>query len=184
MSRLTRFVLRHKALVTLSWIVIAAAGVMTISGTTHRMTSSFAMPGQAFQVDNRIAAQYGNGGSQTPYLPVLTVPAGQRVSAPAVAAATGRVFAAAARAVPHARIADYATTHDPAFITRDGRSTFAVVYTPRGNGFGSAPSVGPAIGRAVAAAAPPGWHTGVTGFELLANGKPSSGKGTGLMAEA
>src|ERR1700686_2471183 len=115
MPALTRFVLRHKALVALFWVVVAAVGVMTISGTTHRMTNSFAMPGQAFRVDNRIVATYGNGGSQTPYLPVLTVPAGQRVPDPAVAAATGRAFAAAARAVPHARIADYATTHDPAF---------------------------------------------------------------------
>jgi RND superfamily putative drug exporter len=183
MPRLTSFVLRHKAMVTLFWLVVAVVGVMTISGTTHRMTNTFSMPGQAFQVDNRIAAQYGNGGSQPPYLPVLTVPAGQKVTTPAVAAATGRAFAAAARAVPHARIADYATTHDPAFITRDGRSTFALVYTPPQTGFG-APSPGPAIERAVAAAAPPGWHAGITGSDLLANGKPSSGKGTGLMAEA
>ena len=184
MPRLTRFVLRHKALVTLLWIAVAAAGVLTISATTHRMTNSFAMPGQAFRVDNRIAAQYGNGGSQAPYLPVLTVPAGQRVTTPAVAAATGRAFAAAARAVPHARIADYATTHDPAFITLDGRSTFALVYTPTVTSFAGAPSVGPAIQHAVAAAAPPGWHAGVTGLQLLQNGKPASSKGTGLMAEA
>ena len=94
MPALTRFVLRHKALVTLFWVVVAAVGVMTISGTTHRMTNDFAMPGQAFKVDNQIASQYGNGGSQAPYLPVITVPAGQKVTDPAVAAATGRAFAA------------------------------------------------------------------------------------------
>ena len=100
MPALTRFVLRHKALVALFWVVVAAVGVMTISGTTHRMTNNFAMPGQAFKVDNQIASQYGNGGSQTPYLPVITVPAGERVTDPAVAAATGRAFAALARAIP------------------------------------------------------------------------------------
>jgi RND superfamily putative drug exporter len=183
MPRLTRFVLRHKALVALFWLVIAVVGVMTISGTTHRMSNSFAMPGQAFRVDSRIAAVYGNGGSQAPLLPVLTVPAGQHVTDPAVAAATGRAFAAVARAVPHVRIADYATTHDPAFITRDGRSTFALVYTPQLTGFGGS-SLGPAIQRAVAQAAPPGWHTGITGFDLLSSGKPGSSKGTGVMAEA
>jgi RND superfamily putative drug exporter len=183
MPRLTRFVLRHKALVALFWLVIAVVGVMTISGTTHRMSNSFAMPGQAFRVDSRIAAVYGNGGSQAPLLPVLTVPAGQQVTDPAVAAATGRAFAAVARAVPHVRIADYATTHDPAFITRDGRSTFALVYTPQLTGFGGS-SLGPAIQRAVAQAAPPGWHTGITGFDLLSSGKPGSSKGTGVMAEA
>jgi RND superfamily putative drug exporter len=50
--------------------------------------------------------------------------------------------------------------------------------------FAGAPSVGPAIQRAVAAAVPAGWHTGITGFQLLANGKPASSKGTSLMAEA
>ena len=94
MPAITRFVLRHKALVTLFWVVVAAVGVMTISGTTHRMTNDFSMPGQAFKVDNQIVSQYGNGGSQAPYIPVITVPAGQKVTDPAVAAATGRAFGA------------------------------------------------------------------------------------------
>jgi uncharacterized membrane protein YdfJ with MMPL/SSD domain len=98
MTALTRFVLRHKALVTLFWVVVAAVGVMTISGTTHRMTNNFSMPGQAFKVDNQIISQYGNGASQAPYVPVITVPAGQKVTDPGVAAATGRAFAALARA--------------------------------------------------------------------------------------
>ena len=66
MPALTRFVLRHKALVALLWLVVTAAGVMTVSGTTHRMTNDFSMPGQAFTVDNQIVAKYGNGGSQAP----------------------------------------------------------------------------------------------------------------------
>jgi RND superfamily putative drug exporter len=183
MPALTRFVLRHKALVALFWVVVAAVGVMTISGTTHRMTNNFSMPGQAFRVDNQIVSQYGNGGSQAPYLPVITVPAGQKVTDPAVAAATGRAFAAVARAVPGVRIADYATTGNRAFVTSDGRSTFALVYTAPVSGFGG-PDLGPVVGHAVTAAAPAGWHVGVTGSQLLANGQPSSSKGTGLMTEA
>jgi putative drug exporter of the RND superfamily len=181
MPALTRFVLRHKALVTLFWVLVAAAGVMTISGTTHRMTNDFAMPGQAFKVDNQIVRQYGNGGSQPPYLPVITVAAGQKVTDPATAAATGRAFAALARAIPGVRIADYATTHNPAFVTRDGRTTFALVYTAPTAGFGGS-NLGPSIDHTVTAAAPAGWHVGVTGLQPLADGQPSS-KGTGIMAE-
>ncbi|HEY2267601.1 MAG TPA: MMPL family transporter, partial [Streptosporangiaceae bacterium] len=186
MPALTRFVLRHKALVILFWVVVAAVGVMTISGTTHRMTNDFSMPGQAFKVDNQIVRQYGNGGSQAPYVPVITVPAGQKVTDPAVAAATGRAFGALARAIPGVRIADYANTHNPAFVTRDGRSTFALVYTAPVSGFGGV-GLGPVIERAVTAAVSPlgaGWHVGVTGSQLLADGQPSSSKGTGLMTEA
>src|SRR5260370_9955963 len=105
MPALTRFVLRHKALVAFFWVVVAAVGVMTISGTTHRMTNSFAMPGQAFKVDNQIARQYGNGGTQTPYVPVITVPAGQRITDPATPPPTGPAVAALALAVPDGPIA-------------------------------------------------------------------------------
>ncbi len=184
MPSLTRFVLRHKALVALFWLAVAVAGEMTVGGTTHRMTNDFSMPGQAFKVDNQIVGTYGNGGSQAPVVPVLTVPAGQRISDPGVAARTGRIFAAVAAAVPHARVADYATTHNRAFITKDGRSTFALVYTPPVTGFGG-PSMGPVVQHALDRAAPAGWKTGVTGQQLLANGQaPSASKGTGIMAEA
>lgn len=183
MSALTRFVLRHKTLVVLFWVVMTAAGVLTVSGTLNRLTNSFAMPGQAFRTDNQIVQLYGNGGSQTPYVPVITVPAGQRVTDPGVAAATGQAFAAVTRVVPGARIADYATTHDPAFITRDGRSTFALVCTAPATGF-AAPDLGPGLTQAISSAAPAGWHVGVTGTQLLGNGAPSSSKGTSLATEA
>jgi len=94
---------------------------MTISGTTHRMTNNFAMPGQAFKVDNQIANQYGNGGSQAPFLPVITPcrPGRRSPTRPPLPPPGGR-FAALARAIPDVRIADYATTHNPAFVNRDG----------------------------------------------------------------
>ncbi len=157
MAALTRFVLRHKAMIALFWLAVAVAGVATVGGTTHRMTNSFSMPGQAFRIDNEIARQYGNGGSQTPYVPVLTAPAGQRAASPARAAAAARAFAAVARAVPHARLADYATTRNRAFLTRDGRSAFALIYTAPATGFGG-PGAATAIGRTLAAATPPGWQ--------------------------
>src|SRR5579863_6288823 len=181
MQALTRFVLRHKALVALTWLLIAVAGVMTVGGTTHRMTNDFSMPGQAFRTDNQIVAEYGNGGSQAPYVPVLTVPAGQRVSEPAVAAQTGRVFGAIAASVPGLRVADYSSTGDRAFVTSDGRTTFALVFTPPSTSFGG-PTPAAAITRAADAALPPGWHFGLTGEDLLSAGAPAS-KGTGIMVE-
>jgi RND superfamily putative drug exporter len=181
MPALTRFVLRHKALVALLWLAVAVAGVLTVGGTTHRMTNDFSMPGQAFRVDNQIVQEYGNGGSQTPYVPVITVGPGQRVTDPAVAAETGRVFAAIKETAGSVRISDFATTHSTAFITKDGRSTFALVFTAPQNGFGG-PDAGAAIQRAVASVLPHGWHAGITGAQLLQNGKPAA-KGTGIMVE-
>jgi RND superfamily putative drug exporter len=181
MQVLTRFVLRHKALVALTWLLIAVAGVMTVSGTTHRMVNDFSMPGQAFKVDNQIVKLYGNGGSQAPYVPVLTVPAGERVTDPAVAAQTDRVFNAIAAAVPNVRVADYSSTGSRQFVTDDGRTTFALVFTNSSTSFGGPTPTG-AITRAADAALPHGWHFGLTGEDLLASGAPSS-HGTGIMVE-
>ena len=182
MTNLTRFILRHKALVALTWLAVVVAGVLTISGTVHRMTNDFSMPGQAFRVDNQIAREYGNGGSQAPYVAVLTAAPGERVTSATAAAQAGQAFAAIRQAVPGARIADYASTGNKAFVTRDGRSTFALVYTTPVTGFGG-PDVTPAIQAALAAGLPPGWHAGLTGEQLLMNGQ-SQAKGTGIMAEA
>jgi putative drug exporter of the RND superfamily len=182
MPALTRFVLRHKALVALLWLVVAAAGVLTVGGTTHRMTNNFSMPGQAFRVNNQIATEYGNGGSQTPYVAVLTVAPGEKVTDPAVAAETGRVFGAIRQSARSVRIADFATTGNRAFVTTDDRTTFALVYTPApSDGFGG-PDLSPAIQHGLDSALPAGWHAGLTGEQLLANGKPSSG-GTGVLTE-
>jgi putative drug exporter of the RND superfamily len=139
------------------------------------------MPGQAFQVDSQIATEYGNGGSQSPYVAVLTVAPGERVSDPTVAAATGRVFASVRQSQPSVRIADFASTHDPQFVTRDGRTTFALVYTPVTTGFGGS-DAGAGLSRAINQALPAGWHAGLTGTALLQNGAPGS-KGTGIMVE-
>jgi RND superfamily putative drug exporter len=179
---MTNFILRHKALVALFWLVLTVAGIATVSGTTHRMTNNFSMPGQAFRVDDQIAREYGTGGSQAPYVAVLTVAPGQHVTDPAVAAQTGRVFGAIPRAAGNVRLADYSATGDPAFVTKDGRSTFALVYTPPVTGFGG-PDVAPVIQRAMSAALPAGWRAGLTGSQLLASGQ-SQAKGTGIMAEA
>ena len=178
---MTNFILRHKALVALFWLVMTIAGIATVSGTTHRMTNNFSMPGQAFKVNNEIVAKYGAGGSQSPYVAVVTVGPGERVTDPGVASELGRVFGA----VQHAgtvRVLDYQSTHDPAFLTRDGRTTFALVYVPPVTGF-SGPAIAPAIQAAMNRTLPPGWHAGLTGSDLLQNGQPQS-KGTGIMAEA
>jgi len=179
---MTNFILRHKALVALFWLAFTIAGIATVGGTTHRMTNNFSMPGQAFKVNNEIVAKYGNGGSQAPYVAVLTAAAGERVTSPAAATQAGQAFAAIRQAVPGARIADYASTGSPAFVTRDGRSTFALVYTAPVTGFGG-PDTAPAIQAALARNLPPGWHAGLTGSDLLANGQQQA-KGTGIMAEA
>jgi RND superfamily putative drug exporter len=181
MQGITRFVLRHKVLVAVFWIVLAVAGAMTAGSATKRMTNSFAMPGTAFTTDARITALYG-AGTQDPTVPVITLPAGTTVTSPGVAAELGHVFGAAAAVVPGTRVADYATTADPAFATRDGRSTYALVWTPSDGSLGGGHATA-AIEHAVRAAAPPSWQVGVTGIQPLST-SGSTSKGAGVLAES
>ncbi|WP_137814924.1 MMPL family transporter [Gandjariella thermophila] len=181
MSAITRFVLRHRLLVVAFWIGLAVAGALAAAPATARLTTSFAMPGPAFAANDAIAARYHTG-TEDPVVPVITVPAGQSVTDPVVADAVGRAFAAAARAVPGSRIVDYAGTRDPAFTTRDGRSSYALVTIPGFNPMTGtrAPA---AIERAVRAASPPTWRVQVTGIQALADSQPR-GRDPGVLVES
>ncbi len=182
MSTLTRFVLRHKLLVVAFWLALAVAGGMTVSATTKRLSNSFAMPGAAFRTDARIQALYRHNGTEDPTVPVITLPAGTTIRTPGVSARLAQAFAAAGRAEPTARMADYATTGDPAFATGDGRSTYALVFTPQNDPI-SAGDLTSRIHRAVGATTPADWQVRVTGEQALATGT-GAGKGAGVMAEA
>jgi RND superfamily putative drug exporter len=180
--RLTGIVLRHKRLVVLAWLVIAVAGFATIGKATGALSADFSIPGQAFQTDSTIQRVYHNGGFQNPPVVLtVTVPPGTAAN-PATAAEEGRLFAAAARAVPGSRLADQATTGDARFSGAAGTDSFALVFIPPGPG-GSQPAdpSGP-MGRVLAAAAPAGWQTGVTGLAQLEAGN-SGGQGTSTLTE-
>ncbi|HEX4701069.1 MAG TPA: MMPL family transporter [Pseudonocardiaceae bacterium] len=177
MQRLTEFVLRHKLLVVILWVLAAGVGVATLGSTTNRLSSDFALPGQpGYVADQTITTLYHNGGGQTPTVLTVTAPS-------AVDTATAdRVFTAAAHAVPGTRIADGTNTGDTHFRTADGRTAFALVFTPPGGGFG-ADTVSPRLLGAAAKVAPPGWHTGLTGLTQLSAGNSSASKGTSTLAE-
>jgi RND superfamily putative drug exporter len=182
MSWLTSFVLRHKVIVIAFWLAAAVAGLLTISSTTSRLSVDFALPGQpGYVTDTKIAQLYHNGGGQQPLVVTATMPANVTAHSPQAAAQLARIFTAAGAAIPGSRVADEATTDDPHFSTADGKTSFALVFTPElGGPF--APDPSPRVGTAAAAAAPTGWHTGLTGLQLLAAGGSNSG-GSSALAE-
>ncbi|MGH8961324.1 MAG: MMPL family transporter [Jatrophihabitantaceae bacterium] len=178
MTRLTDFVLRHKIVVVAFWLLAVAAGVATLGSTTKHLSSNFALPGQpGYVTDAKITALYRNGGDAQPTVLTLTAPAGTRVDT----VVAHRAFSAAAHAVPDARVADAVNTGDPHFLTANGRTTFALVFTPAQQGFGGDSST-PRLTAAAAAAVPPGWDVGATGTAQLSAGNGSS-TGTSVMTE-
>jgi RND superfamily putative drug exporter len=92
-----------------------------------------------------------------------------------------RTFAAAAKAGPVA-IIDYATTHDPRFISPDGRTTFAIFDMP-------SPDLAKTAGTmdhilpALKAKTPAGATVALTGYEQLAAGSSGGGSGPSVLVE-
>ena len=131
MTRLAEFVLRHRRLVMLAWLVMFVVGIVAAGRVTQRLTVDFSLPGQpGYETEQKLLATYGNGGSYQPYIPVVTVPEGTTVQEQQ--AKIDEVFAKVAAAVPTARTVDYSDTQDPVFLTKDNRTTYQLVYATLG----------------------------------------------------
>src|SRR5262249_33129793 len=147
--------LRHRRFVALAWLVLTVVGVLTVSSATGRLSHGFSTPGTAgYDANLHILKRIGVDGNEQPTIAVLTLPAGQTMKTAAGQATAARTFAAADRAGRLA-VADYANTHNPRLISKNGRTTWALIDMPN-------PDVGPGvgvidrIGPALRAAAPPG----------------------------
>ena len=101
MQALTRFVLRHKALVALAWLLVAVAGVDDDQRHHPPDDQRLLHAGaglQGRQPDRRRVRQRRLAGR--PMCPCSPRRPAQRVTDPAVAAQAGRVFGAIAASVP------------------------------------------------------------------------------------
>ena len=130
MSAVTRFVLSHKRMVAISWIVLTVAGMAAAGPASRALDPEFSVPGgEGWETNVAIAQQYrGTGGNSAPLVPVVTLPDGQTVDSPGVRRQLAALDRRLERAVPGARSASYASTGDRGFVSRDGRTVFAIVY--------------------------------------------------------
>ena len=172
METLARFVLRHRLVVGLTWLVLFGAGFVAAGPVSGRLSFDFSLPGQpGFQAEQQLIHTFGASTDDT-LVPVLTVPDGSTVQQHAGDIA--KVFDAVRTGLPQARVVDLASTGDARFITNDGRSTFALVQGPRPKGFG--PGLEPVLRPVVQAAAQQaGLRYGVTSYQLLAAGGNTKG---------
>src|SRR5206468_2346467 len=92
----------------------------------------------------------------------------------------GDVAARIERAVPHVRVASFASTGDRAFVA--GRTTFVLAY-PHPTRFGQNPEALRAIRAALDGRRVAGAPVHVTGFEALNTSSGQKG-GLGILAEA
>ncbi|MET9294787.1 MMPL family transporter [Streptomyces sp. NPDC003077] len=182
MKRLCDFVLGRKRLVRMFVLVLLLAGGGAIGLLIPTMDERNAYPGlPGYEANQKIMQTYGNGGYERPFVPVVTLPKGQRADGPRAREALGRAFEAAAEKVG-ARVASYANTRDEAFLGADGRTTFGLVFGGPveqgglpGSALGEAPPLAPLIADAMRGELPPGSEIQVTGLDTLAQGSDAGG---------
>jgi putative drug exporter of the RND superfamily len=182
----TRWSLAHKRLVVLLWLVITAVGIASVSSATKALSDQYSVPGrEGYETNAAITATFGTGGDRAPLVPVVTLPAGVSPNSPAVTRGLRSVSTAIEHALPGARVASYASTHDRAFVSRDGRSTFELVYPPPGaiGSFGTDPRAVRAAQAAVRDLRVAGAPVHVTGLDALSASGARSG-GLGLLLES
>jgi len=186
-SALTRWVLAHKRIVVVSWLVLAVAGAAAAGPATRALEPEFSVPDkEGWETNVAIAERYGRtGGNSAPLLPVVTLPRGETVDDPGVRADLRRLDARLERALPGARVASFASTGDDAFVSADRRTTFALVHArpDRDSTFGENPRAERAARSALTGVTVAGEPVHLTGFDALA-AQTGGAEGPGVLLEA
>jgi RND superfamily putative drug exporter len=186
-TTLTRWVLNHKKLVVGLWIVLAVAGLAAMKPASDALSTSFNNPSsEAFSANSRIADVYGNGGNIAPMVAVVTLPEGTTADSPGVDGELTAALAKVESALPRARVASYASTHDRAFVSKDGRTTFALISIPAPGGVDPGLVEARQAEAALAGVDVGGAPVRITGLNALraAAAKGNEGGGASLAIEA
>ena len=189
MSTLTRWVLAHKKIVAITWILLTVAGGAASGPASDALKSEFSVPdGEGWETNVAIAERYqGTGGDAAPLLPVVTLPQGRTVDSPGVKEDLERLDARIAEALPRSRVASFASTGDRAFVSEDGRTTFALVYPQPDptTQFGENPEAEKAARGAVEGLTVAGAPVKLTGLDALqADSGGDASEGPGVLIEA
>jgi putative drug exporter of the RND superfamily len=183
MNVVTRFVLDHKRLVLGFWLVVTIAAFAAIGPAGNALSQHFSVPGrEGFETNKQLGEIYGNGGDVAPIVPVVKLRPGTTVDSPGVARELDAALARVHTALPDSRSASYASTRDRAFVSADGRTTFALVYIPAKGGVDPGQVEARRAQAALAGVTVGGSAVEVTGLDALraAAGK-SEGGGIGVL---
>ncbi|MCY7301730.1 MAG: MMPL family transporter [Thermoleophilia bacterium] len=183
MNALTRFVLDHKRLVFGFWLLVTIGAFAAIKPAGESLSQQFNVPGrEGFETNKELAEIYGNGGDVAPIVPVVKLAPGLTVDSPGVRTQLDAALTKVEAALPEARTASYASTGDRAFVSADGRTTFALVSIPAKGGVAQGQEEARPAQAALEGVTVAGSPVEVTGLDALrAAGGENEGSGTGVL---
>src|SRR5690348_6372970 len=179
LAGLAHTIVRRRRLVIGAWVVLTVFGAFSASQVSKRWFESFSIPGySAYEANQRTLHTFGTG-EQAPLVAVIQSK-GDVTKRPEIKQA----IASAAAVNRGSRVSSYFSTGSPAYVSKDGHTTFAEVYPPGLPNFSSSVHVKQVRG-ALKAATPAGVTSYLTGRDALydAESRGSSG-GPSILTEA
>ncbi len=187
MAQLTRWVLAHKRIVVIFWVVLTLVGMVSADSATKALKQKISVPGKEGWVTNEQIKRdfHATGGNSSPLLAVVTLPAGASVDSATTQKGLRAVESRLQSALPGTRLAGYASTHSPTFLSRDRHTTFVVAYPPPdpAQPFEDNPKAAEKATAALAGATVAGARVHLTGFDAL-SAQSGGGNGPGVLVEA
>jgi RND superfamily putative drug exporter len=178
LARLAHLIVRRRRLVIGLWIVLTIFGAFSAGQVSKRWFESFSIPGySAYEANQRTLKTFGTG-EQSPLVPVFQ-------SSGDVTSDTGiaKAIAAAAAVNPGSRVSSYFSTHDRAYVSKDGHTTFAEIYPPGTPGFNSTVHI-EQVRKQLKANTPEGVKAFLTGRDPVYDASSGGGTGPSVLTEA
>jgi RND superfamily putative drug exporter len=178
LATLAHFIVRHRRVVIVTWVVLTLFGAFSASQVSKRWFESFSIPGySSYEANQRTLQTFGTG-EQAPLVAVFH-------SAGDVTKATGikDAISAAANVNKGSRVSSYWSTGSRAYVSQDGHTAFAEIYPPGTPGFSSTVHIKQVRAR-LKAATPSGVQSFLTGRDAIYEASSGGGTGPSVLTEA
>src|SRR5215210_815114 len=177
LARLAHLVHRRRGLVVAVWVALTAFGAFATMRVADRWFESFSIPGySAYETNQKTVKTFGTG-ERAPLVAVFQ--SGGDVTKEDLQPA----IAKAAAVNPGSRTSSYFDSRNDMYVSKDRRTTFAEIYPPGQNTFSSEPRI-TQVRKALAANAPPGVTTHLTGLLPLYDVSSEGSEGPSILTEA
>jgi RND superfamily putative drug exporter len=177
LERLAHAVHRRRGRVIAVWVVLTIFGAYSAAKVSSRWYESFSIPGySAYETNQKVIKTFGTG-ERPPFVAVFH--SSGDITKENLQPAIDRAAAVNAGS----RVASYWNTHNPMYLSKDRRTAFATIYPPGQNNF-TVNVHTDEVRSALAANAPPGVTTHLTGLSPLQDASSGGGSGPSVLTEA
>jgi putative drug exporter of the RND superfamily len=161
LERLGHLVYRRRKRVIAIWILLTLFGAFSAAKVSSRWFESFSIPGySAYEANQRTLKTFGVG-EQSPLVAVFHS-SGDVTKESGIQGA----IAAAVGVNRGSLVSSYWSTHDRAYVSKDGHTTFAEIYPPGTPGFSSTTHIDQVRAK-LKAATPAGVQANLTGRDPI-----------------